>query len=59
MSARPDCCSLKRLNLKELTSRPVDLSFHYLDALADAGLTADKNRGKRKILPLLFLGYKY
>ena len=44
--------NLKRLNTKELPSRPVGLSFHGLDALClsllkTAGTTAEKN-GKNK-----------
>ena len=45
--------SLKRLNLKELPSRPVGLSFHGPDALClsllkAAGTTADKKWKERK-----------
>ena len=45
---------LKRLNYKELSSRPVDLSSHGLDALylsllKTAGTTADKKWKERKL----------
>ena len=45
---------VKRLNQKELTSRPVGLSFHGVDALSlsllkIAGTTADKNWKERKL----------
>ena len=58
---------IKRLNQKELTSRPVGLSFHGLDALClsllkTAGTTADKKWKERKLLTLFspfFRGYKH
>ena len=61
-----DLRRLKRLNQKELPSRPIGLSFHGLDALClsllkTAGTTADKNGKKEnyKHLSLLFRGYKH